>query len=69
MWDDPQITLESRKLTNVQIRLDAGRWWANAWVTNATDEEYAGGIQNDGSLYYAAPPMMYGLRVGVNLGE
>ncbi len=69
LWDSPRITLESRKLTNLQVRLDAGRWWANAWMTNATDEQYAGGIQNNASLFYAAPPRMYGLRIGMSLGD
>jgi hypothetical protein len=30
---------------------------------NALDEEYIGGIQNSGSLFYAGAPRQYGLRV------
>lgn len=66
LWDSPQITLESRNLTNAQVRLETARWWADLWVTNATDEKYAGGIQNNGALFYAAPPRMYGLRAGMS---
>jgi hypothetical protein len=36
-----------------------------AWSTNALDDQYVGGIQNDGTLRYAAPPRQYGLCVGV----
>ncbi len=69
LWNSSLITLEDRKLTNVQVRLESGKWFANLWCTNATDEEYVGGIQNDGVLDYAAPPRMYGLRVGMTLAQ
>ena len=67
MWNSSLITLEDRKLTNVQLRLESAKWFANLWCTNATDEEYVGGIQNNAALYYAAPPRMYGLRIGFTL--
>lgn len=69
LWGSQLLTLESRDLLNVQLRLApaAGNWYANFWMTNATDEKYAGGIQNNGTLRYAAPPRQYGLRVGLNL--
>jgi iron complex outermembrane receptor protein len=69
LWDSELLTLESRDLLNVQLRLapSSGNWYANLWMTNATDEKYAGAIQNNGTLRYAAPPRQYGLRVGVNL--
>ena len=41
-------------------------WSAVFWGTNITDEQYISGIQNNGSLYYAAPPAEYGLRVKFN---
>jgi iron complex outermembrane receptor protein len=66
LWNSPQLTLESRKLTNVQVRLENQKWWGQLWVTNATDEKYANAIQNIPPIYYAAPPRMYGLRVGMN---
>ena len=36
------------------------------WGTNITDEEYIAGIQNNATLYYAAPPAQYGLRLKFN---
>lgn len=67
LWDSELITLDDRDLLNVQFAITpaAGRWYANLWMTNATDERFAGGIQNNGSLRYAAPPRQYGLRVGM----
>jgi hypothetical protein len=67
LWNSSLITLEDRKLTNVQLRLESAKWFANLWCTNATDEEYVGGIQNNAALYYAAPPRMYGVRIGFTL--
>lgn len=69
LWEVAQNKLKKRKLTNVQLRLAPadGQWWAQAWMTNATDEEFPGAIQNTSTLFYAAPPRRYGLRVGVNL--
>jgi iron complex outermembrane receptor protein len=58
--------LKARDLLNLQLRLegDDGGWYANLWMTNATDEEYVGGIQNDGALFYAGAPRQFGIRVG-----
>ncbi len=68
LWPDPQVTLEARDLVNAQLTFgpDSGRWSAVAWGTNITDEEYVSGIQNNGTLYYAAPPALYGVRLKFN---
>ena len=68
LWPDPQVTLEERDLINAQLTFgpDSGSWSAVLWGTNITDEHYISGIQNNGSLYYAAPPAQYGLRVKFN---
>ena len=68
LWPDPQVTLEERDLVNAQITFgpDSGTWSAVAWGTNITDEHYISGIQNNGTLYYAAPPAQYGLRLKFN---
>jgi iron complex outermembrane receptor protein len=68
LWSDPQVTLEARDLVNAQLTFgpNSGRWSAVAWGTNITDEHYVSGIQNNGTLYYAAPPIQYGLRVKIN---
>ena len=66
LWNSSLITLEDRKLLNAQLRLESDKWYVNLWSTNATDEKYVGGIQNDAALYYAAPPRMYGMRVGMS---
>jgi iron complex outermembrane receptor protein len=65
LWDTPMVTLPSRDLINAQIALrpDSERWSAVLWGTNITDEHYISGIQNNATLYYAAPPGQYGLRV------
>lgn len=64
LWDSPLIELEDRDLLNVQVILEWSEWWARAWMTNATNKEYVGGIQNNGTLRYAGPPRQFGLRVG-----
>jgi len=57
--------LEARTLLNLQLRLEAeDGWYANAWMTNATDEHYVSGIQNDGALFTAGAPREFGIRVG-----
>jgi iron complex outermembrane receptor protein len=66
LFDDPEFLLESRELLNLQLRYESGMWYAVAWMTNATDERFVAAIQNQGSLYYAAPPRQWGVRVGVN---
>ena len=66
IYDDPEFTLEARGLLNFQLRWQNENWYVVAWMTNATDERYAGAIQNQGLLYYAAPPRQYGLRAGWN---
>ena len=67
LWNSSLITLEDRKLRTCSCVSNPAKWYANLWSTNATDEEYVGGIQNNAALYYAAPPRMYGLRVGFTL--
>lgn len=68
LYDEDYLILESRDVVNLQVRLTPadGRWYANAWMTNAADEGYVAAIQNTGTLRYAAPPRQYGLRVGFN---
>ena len=68
LWPDPQVTLEERDLINAQLTFgpDSGTWSAVLWGTNITDEHYISGIQNNGTLYYAAPPAQYGLRLKFN---
>jgi len=66
LWNSPQIELDSRKLTNVQVRAEVRNWWASLWCTNATDEKYANAIQNIPPIFYAAPPRMFGVRAGMN---
>jgi iron complex outermembrane receptor protein len=71
LWDTPLVTLEERDLINAQIQLvpESGRWSAVLWGTNITDEHYISGIQNNATLYYAAPPAQYGLRLKFNFGD
>jgi iron complex outermembrane receptor protein len=68
LWPDPQVTLEARDLVNAQVTFgpNSGKWSVVAWGTNVTDEQYISGIQNNGSLYYAAPPALYGVRAKFN---
>jgi len=68
LWDTPMETLAERDIVNAQIALepDSGKWSAVLWSTNLTDEEYIAGIQNNATLYYAAPPGQYGLRFKYN---
>ena len=68
LWNSPRITLEERKITNLQLRLDGHQWYVVGAMTNATDEKFAGGIQNNGTLYYPAPPRMWNVRVGYQFG-
>ena len=64
LWDSPMLTLEDRTLVNglLMFAPESDRWKVEAWITNATDKHYIAGIQNNASLYYAAPPRQYGLR-------
>lgn len=68
LWDSPLVAMESRALLNALVSLESAsdKWQASLWVTNATDEEYVAGIQNNGTLRYAGPPRQYGLRVSFN---
>jgi iron complex outermembrane receptor protein len=68
LWDTPLVTLESRTLVNGLLTLgpSSERWAAELWVTNAGDKHYVAGIQNNATLYYAAPPRQYGLRAKFN---
>jgi iron complex outermembrane receptor protein len=71
LWDTPMETLEARDLVNAQITLvpESNRWEAVLWGTNITDEQYVSGIQNNATLYYAAPPAQYGLRLKFYFGQ
>lgn len=64
LWHAPQNKLKSRNLLALQLNFEWQEWWARGWMTNALDEEYVGAIQNNGTLRYAAPPRMGGVRVG-----
>ena len=68
LWDTDRQTLDSRDLFNVQIRLapSSDKWSATLWSTNVGDRQYIAGIQNNATLYYAAPPRQYGLRIKYN---
>lgn len=68
LFDEPQFFLESRGLLNARIRWESGEstWYAEAWATNLTDEEYVAAIQNLGVLYYAGAPRQSGIRFGRN---
>lgn len=65
LWDSPLVTLQARDLLNAQVSLapDSDRWSAVLWGTNVTDKHYIAGIQNNATLFYAAPPAQYGLRL------
>jgi len=63
LFDSPRIRLDSRTLVNAPVRIEMGQTTATLWATNALDEEYIGGIQNNGTLFYAGAPRQYGLRV------
>ena len=68
LWDSPLVKLEGRTLVNLMLSLDSGsgKWNGSLWMTNATDKEYVAGIQNNGTLRYAAPPRQYGVRFRYN---
>jgi iron complex outermembrane receptor protein len=68
LWDSPLVTIQARTLVNGQLTLTpaSDRWSAELWVTNARDKHYVSGIQNNATLYYAAPPRQYGLRAKFN---
>lgn len=71
LWDTPLVTLPERDVVNAQITFapTSGRWSAVLWSTNLTDKQYISGIQNNATLYYAAPPGQYGLRFKYNFGN
>lgn len=62
--EHPATLLPSRTLLNGGLRFDMGTWYADAWVTNATDERYVAGIQDIGNIWYPGAPRQYGIRVG-----
>jgi iron complex outermembrane receptor protein len=68
LWDNPMQTLEDRTLVNGLLTFapDSNRWKIEGWITNATDKHYIAGIQNNATLYYAAPPRQYGVRAQFN---
>ncbi len=59
-------TIRARTLLNLQIRVDSEEspWWASVWATNVSDERYVAAVQNIPPIYYAGPPLQFGLRVG-----
>ena len=68
LWSEPQVTLPERTLLNAQLSLEpnSGTWSAVLWGTNVTDKEYIAGIQNNATLFYAAPPAQFGFRFKYN---
>ena len=68
LWDTPMETLHARDLVNAQFSLgpSSGKWVATLWGTNVFNKQYIAGIQNNATLYYAAPPGQYGLRLKYN---
>jgi iron complex outermembrane receptor protein len=68
LWDSPMVTLPARTLVNGMLTLEpvSKKWLAAFWITNASDKHYVGGIQNNATLYYAAPPRQLGVRVKYN---
>ena len=63
--------LEGGGEVNASLRLETGPWWSELWVTNLADRRYAAAKQNvTGAtgiiqgLVYAAPPRLFGLRIG-----
>ncbi len=59
-------TIKARTLVNLQLRVDSedSPWWASLWATNVTDERYVSAVQNIPPIYYAGPPLQFGLRIG-----
>ena len=67
LYDDaPPIVLAERALVNVQVRVEHGQWYGRAYMDNATDHIYIGGIQERGQLRYLGPRRMYGITIGRN---
>jgi|SRR5882672_1327674 len=68
LWDTPMVTLEARTLVNGLLTLEpvSKKWSGQFWITNAGDEHYIAGIQNNATLYYAAPPRQLGVRLQYN---
>jgi iron complex outermembrane receptor protein len=46
LFQGPGSYMDSVTLTNVQLRVEYGPWWANFSCTNCTDEEYAAAKQD-----------------------
>ena len=59
-------TIKARTLLNLSLRVDSldSPWWASLWATNVSDERYVAAVQNIPPIYYAGPPLQFGLRVG-----
>jgi len=59
-------TIKERTLINLSLRLDSQEspWWASLWATNVSDQRYVSAVQNIPPIYYAGPPLQFGLRVG-----
>ena len=68
LWDSPMVTLAARTLVNGLLTLEpvSKKWSAQFWITNAADKHYVAGIQNNATLYYAAPPRQLGVRLKYN---
>ena len=66
LFENPATRIPSRTLLNAGLRFDMSTWYADLWVTNATDKRYVAGVQNLGTIWYPGAPRQYGLRVGVD---
>lgn len=66
LFENPATLIPSRTLLNAGLRFDMKSWYADAWITNATDKRYVAGIQNIGTIWYPGAPRQYGVRVGVD---
>jgi iron complex outermembrane receptor protein len=66
LFDDFEFLLDDRYFVNLQLRFERDDWYSTIWMTNATNTRVVAAIQNQGSLYYAAPPRQTGIRIGRN---
>lgn len=68
LWLDEEFTLEDRTLVNLKLDIvpDSDNWALAFYMTNATDEHYVAGIQNNATLYYPGAPRQFGARLKFN---
>ena len=68
LWDSPIVTLEDpyARQRAADARAGVGALEGRAMDNECDDKHYISGIQNNATLYYAAPPRQYGLRAKFN---